>query len=68
MGQQDRKSRRKVVQIHSKVSNDRFMWTNRPTLGQIISGTKCDRDKQIFFLHKEGVNKIDLGVKRDPME
>ncbi len=25
---------------------------NRPTLGQIISGTKCDRDKQIFSAEK----------------
>ncbi len=53
-GQQDRKSRRKLVQIVSKVSNDRFLCKNRPTLGQIISGTKCDRDKQIFFCKKRG--------------
>ncbi len=44
-GQQDRKWRRKVIQIASKESNDRFLWKNRPTLGQIISGIKCDRDK-----------------------
>ncbi len=34
---------------------------NRPTLGHIISGTKCDRDKQIF-LQKEEVDKIALGI------
>ncbi len=39
---------------------------NIPTLGQIISGTICDRDKQIF-LQKEGVNKIKLGIQKDPM-
>ncbi len=27
---------------------------NRPTLGQIISGTKCDRDKTDFFCRKRG--------------
>ncbi len=26
---------------------------------QIISGTKCNRDKQIEFLMKEGVNNIN---------
>ncbi len=51
-GQQDRKSRRKLVQIASKVSNDRFLCKNRPSLGQIIGGTKCDTDKQIFFSRK----------------
>ncbi len=48
-GQQDQKSRRKVLQIASKVSNDRFVWKNIPTLGQIISRTKCD---QVW--HKNG--------------
>ncbi len=38
------------------------------TLGQIISVTKCDRDKPIFLLQKSRVNKIKLGIKRDPME
>ncbi len=37
-----------------KVSNGRFLWKNRPTLGQIISGTKCDRDKPIFSAEREG--------------
>ncbi len=55
MGQQDQKSRRNMVQIASKVSNDRFLWKNRPTLGQIICGTKCDRDKLIFSA-EQGVN------------
>ncbi len=62
-GQQDRKSRRKLAQIASKVSNDNLLWKNRLTLGQIISGTKCDRDKLIFFMQKEGVNKIELSIK-----
>ncbi len=53
MGQQDRKWRRKLVQIASKVSNDRFLWKNIPTLGQIISGTKWDRDKPIFSAERE---------------
>ncbi len=35
------------------------------TLGQIISGTKCDRDKQIF-LQKEGFNKIKFCIKKGP--
>ncbi len=33
----------------------------------IFSGTKCDRDKLIYFLQKRGVIKIELGIKRDPM-
>ncbi len=48
-GQQDQKSKRKVVQIASKVSNDRFLWKNRSTLGQIISGIKCGRNKHVDF-------------------
>ncbi len=39
---------------------------NRPILSQIISGTKCDRDKPIFSA-ESGVYKIELGIKRDPM-
>ncbi len=27
---------------------------NKPTLGQIFSGTKCDRDKQIFSVERGG--------------
>ncbi len=38
----------------------------KPMLGQIIFGTKCDRDKPIFFLQKEGVNKIELGIRKEP--
>ncbi len=52
--QQDRKSRRKLVQIASIVSNDRIVWKNRPTLGHIISGTKCHRDKPIFLAERKG--------------
>ncbi len=53
-GQQDRKSGRKLAQIASKVSNDRFLWKNRLTLCQIISGTKYDRDKLIFSAERGG--------------
>ncbi len=30
------------------LNNNTFWWKIRPTLGPIISGTKCDRDKPIF--------------------
>ncbi len=40
---------------------------NRPSLCHIISGTKFDRDKPIYFLPKEGYKKIELGLKKDPM-
>ncbi len=36
------------------------------TFGQIVCGTKCDRDKP-FFSAKKGVHKIKLGIKRDPV-
>ncbi len=61
--QQDPKSRRKLVQNAYKWSNDRFWWKLRPNVDQIISWTKCDRDKQIFFLQKELVNQIKLAYK-----
>ncbi len=36
------------------------MWAkDKPTLGQIIFGIKCDRDNAICF----GVNKIKLDIK-----
>ncbi len=47
--------------IRSKIKEE--IGTN--ALGQIISGIKCDRDKPIF-LQKEGVNKIELGMKKGP--
>ncbi len=55
-----------LYKIATKVLNERFLWKNRPTLGQITSGTKCDRDKPIF-LQIERVNKFELGIKMDPM-
>ncbi len=65
--QQDRNSRRKLIQNASKWSNDRFLWKIRPTLGQIISGTKCDKGKPIFFFcRKRWVIKIKLGIKKGP--
>ncbi len=52
------------------MSSDRSLWKNRPTLGQIISGTKCDRDKQNISTergcqsdrveHKKGPNRITI--------
>ncbi len=48
-GQLDQKSRRKFVHNASKWINERFCQKNRPCLDQIISGTKCDRDKLIFL-------------------
>ncbi len=54
-----------IKEIGTKWSNDRFGQKNRPTLAHIISGNKCDREKLIFFLQKEGVNKIDLGINSD---
>ncbi len=54
-GQQDRKSRRKLVQNASKWSNNRFLLKKiRPTLSKFISGTKCDRDKPIFSAERGG--------------
>ncbi len=36
-----------------------------PTLGQIISETKCDRNKLIFFTAEKGaINKIELGINK----
>ncbi len=55
MAQPDRKSKIKLGQYASKWSNVRFGQKIRSTLGQIISGIKCDRDKLIFF--------IELGIK-----
>ncbi len=37
-----------LVQNDSKLSNKRLWWKCKPTLGQIIIGTKWDRDKLIF--------------------
>ncbi len=62
-GQQDRKSRRNLLQNYSKLSNDRLWWNIRPTLGPIIFGTKRDRDNTICFLQKEGDNGIELSHK-----
>ncbi len=63
--QQDWKSRRKFVQNASKWSNDRFGKNIWPTVGQIF-GTKCDRDKQIFFQQKKVVNMIEFGIQKGP--
>ncbi len=38
-----------------------FGVTLNQTLSPIMSGTKSDRDKQ-FFLQKDEVNKIELGI------
>ncbi len=62
-GQLDRKSRRKLIQKASIWSNDIFGQTSRPTLYQIISGTKCDNidTKPIFFYRKS----CTYGTQRD---
>ncbi len=53
-GQQDRKSRRKMVQIASKVSNDRFLWKNRLTLGQLSLKSNVIETNQFFSAEREG--------------
>ncbi len=45
-----------------KILYNTFWWKIRLTLGPSISGTKCDRDKLIFFAEK-GVNQIALRYK-----
>ncbi len=66
-GQQDWKSRRKLAQIDSKVSNERFLWKIRPTLGQIISGTKFDKRQtdDYFLVEREG-QKEGIGIEKGP--
>ncbi len=51
--QQDRKSRRNLVQNASKLSNDQFCRKIRPTLGLIIFGNIWDRQYD-FFCKKRG--------------
>ncbi len=58
-GQQDKKFGGKLVQNASKW----FWWKTRTTLDQIISGTKCDRDKLIFYIERR-VNKIELVITK----
>ncbi len=53
-GQMDRKSRSELMQ-NAKNLNNTFWWKIRPTLGSNISGTKCDRDKPIFFSAGRGI-------------
>ncbi len=44
-----------------KMSNDRFGWKIRTTLGPIISRTKCDRDnKPILFCSKKESIRLRL--------
>ncbi len=45
---------RNLVQNVSKLSNDRFWWKIRPTLGTIIFQTKWDKDKPIFSAERGG--------------
>ncbi len=67
-GQQHQKSRIKLVQNAWKLSNDRFCLKIWPTVCTIISRTKCERDKQISFCKKVGVNKMEFVMKRGPNE
>ncbi len=48
------KTKEKSGQNASQRSNDRFLWKSKPNVGQIISGTKCDKDKPIFFSAERG--------------
>ncbi len=57
------KIKEKIGAKSSKWSNDRFWQNIRTTLSQINSGTECNRDIMIFFLQKEGINKIELSIK-----
>ncbi len=52
--QQDRKSRRNLVQNDLKQSNDRCWWNITPTLGRIIFGTKWERDNPICSAGRGG--------------
>ncbi len=45
---------RGVQQAVSKRSKDRFLTKIKPILAQIISRTKCDRDKLIFSSERGG--------------
>ncbi len=62
-GQLDRKSSRKLIQNAYKLLNNTFWWNIRPTLGPGISGTKCDRDKLIFFCKSRGSIGSWWGIK-----
>ncbi len=44
----------KFIQNASNLLNNTFWWTNRPTLGPSIFGTKCDKDKSIFSAESGG--------------
>ncbi len=59
-----KKTRRKLVKMVQKQNNS-FWWNIVPIVGPIISRTKCDRHRPTnqYFLQKEQVNKIELGVK-----
>ncbi len=64
MGQKDLKSMKKgsigskikgiLIQNTLHLLNNTLWWNIRPTLGPTISGTKCDRDKQIFSAERGG--------------
>ncbi len=56
-----------LLQNVSKWSNERYLWKIRQIFAQIISGTKCDRDKLIFSAEREG--EYDrVGHKKGPNE
>ncbi len=52
-----------LITMKKGVNNIENQGENRPSLCQMISETKCGRDKQII-LQKERVNKIELGIKK----
>ncbi len=53
-GQLEWKSRRKLIQNASKLSNDKFGWNVRLSLGPVISATKYNRDNLFQYSDKLG--------------
>ncbi len=43
-----------MVQNALKLLINTFWWKSRTTLGPSISGSKCDKDKPIFFAERGG--------------
>ncbi len=70
-GQKDLKSMKKGVNWienqgenwYKNLLNNTFLWKSRLTLGSSIFGTKCDRDKPIFFYRKRESIGLYWGIK-----
>ncbi len=63
MGSIGPKIKGKFIQNALNLLNNIFGWKFRATLGPSISGTKCDRDKPIFFCRKRGSIGLCCGIK-----